>query len=97
MLNTRERNALSRAVHSNGPAQVRRLSYGKYAVPSASEPGVVYIVTGTAMDGSDHRCTCVAGQHGRPCWHAAAVRLRRVQETAKAQARKLAQQPAAAA
>ncbi len=94
MLDPRTRTALSKAIHSNGAAQVRRVRYGVYEVPSASEAGTVYTVTGTAMDGSDHRCTCKAGQAGRPCWHVAAVRLARVQHEARRQARKLAEAPA---
>jgi hypothetical protein len=38
--------------------------------------------------------TCEAGQRGIPCWHRAATRLRRVQEEARRQDRKLAQAPA---
>ena len=54
------------------------MRHGVYEVPSASEPATVYVVTTVAGDGSDQRtyaCTCPAGQHGRPCWHVASVRL----------------------
>ena len=96
-LSARERTALTTAIHRNEAAQVQRLAYGRYEVPSATEAGTVYVVTGTALDGSDHRCTCAAGQHGQPCHHVAAVRLRRVQEEAQRQARHLAQREPGAA
>lgn len=89
-LTPREYNALRKAVHMNAAALVTRVEYGFYTVPSATEPGRVYAVQGTAADGSDHLCNCPAGQNGHPCWHSAAVRLRRTQEEAKRQARKLA-------
>ncbi|MGH2353244.1 MAG: SWIM zinc finger family protein [Chloroflexota bacterium] len=83
MISESERRALVKAIRTNAAAQVRRLEHGLYEVPSATQPGVTYIVCGVAMDGSDHTCTCPAGEHGRACYHIAAVRLRRVQEEAK--------------
>jgi hypothetical protein len=93
-LTASERKALVKAIKLNGAALVTRLEHGIYAVPSQTQPGVEYLVCGVRMDGSDLTCTCEAGQRGIPCWHRAATRLRRVQEAAKAQARKLAQAPA---
>jgi hypothetical protein len=93
-LTASERKALVKAIKLNGAALVTRLEYGVYAVPSQTQPGVEYLVRGVRLDGSDHSCTCEAGNRGIPCWHVAAVRLARVQAEAKRQARKLAQAPA---
>ena len=41
----------------------RALAYG---VPSATRPGLYHFANST-------QCTCPAGQHGRRCWHTAAV------------------------
>ena len=98
MLNTSERNAISKAQQMGGAAVVRRISHGVYQVPSATEADAFYTVTGTAMDASDHTCDCPAGLHGRACWHIAAVRLARVRAEALKQAKRLAErQPAAVA
>ena len=99
MLNTNERNALSKALHLNGAALVQRLEAGRYLVPSATDADTTYVVTGTGLRASELSCTCEGASFGRACWHRAAVQLRKTQENAKAQARKLAQrqQPAAAA
>jgi hypothetical protein len=93
-LTAAQRKALVKAIKLNGAALVTRLEHGIYAVPSQTRPGVEYLVCGVRMDGSDHTCTCEAGNRGTPCWHIAAVRLARVQAEAKRQARKLAQAPA---
>jgi hypothetical protein len=90
-LTAAQRKALVKAIKLNGAALVTRLEYGVYAVPSQTQPGVEYLVRGVRLDGSDHSCTCEAGNRGIPCWHIAAVRLARVQAEAKRQARKLAQ------
>jgi hypothetical protein len=92
-LTAAQRKALVKAIKLNGAALVTRLEHGIYAVPSQTQPGVEYLVCGVKLDGSDLTCTCEAGQRGIPCWHRAATRLRRVQEEAKRQARKLAQAP----
>lgn len=89
-----ERRAFVRAIASNDAARVVRVAHGVYQVPSATQPGTVYTVTGTRLDGADFRCSCPAGARRLPCRHQAALRLRKVQEAAKAQARKLAQAPA---
>ena len=75
MLNTSERNAISKAQQMGGAAVVQRIRQGLYTVPSATEAGVFYTITGTAMDASDHTCDCPAGLHGHACWHVSAVRL----------------------
>ena len=93
MLSMSERNAIRKAIRLNGAAMVQRIEYGRYLVRSATDERVTYVVAGTAMDGSDHRCDCPAGAHGRPCWHSAAVRLRRVQEEARRQWRRLRARP----
>ena len=94
-----ETRAMRKAIHANGAALVERVQYGTYLVPSASAEGERYVVTGTSIWARELRCTCPAGSRGHPCWHRASVQLRRAQESAKAQARKLAarQQPAPAA
>lgn len=56
--------ALRAALHTNAAATVRRVRHGVYAVPSSTTPGVAYVVRGTALDGSDHVCSCPAGTHG---------------------------------
>jgi hypothetical protein len=89
-----ERNALVKALAGDDAAKVVRVAHGVYQVPSATQPGTVYTVTGTRLDGADFRCSCPAGARRLPCRHQAALRLRKVQEAAKAQARKLAQAPA---
>jgi len=75
MMSTSERKAITKAQAMGGAAVVQRISHGVYQVPSATEAGAFYTVTGTAMDASDHTCECVAATHGRVCWHIAAVRL----------------------
>jgi hypothetical protein len=71
------RGAISRAPARGGAAAVRRLRYGVYAVRSASRPGVAHTVTVDAAGA--YGCTCEAGQHGRVCWHAAAVYVAKVE------------------
>ena len=97
MLNTNERNALSKALHLNGAALVRRLEQGRYLVPSATDADTTDVVTGTGARASDLSCTCQAAERGLACWHRAAVQLRKTQESAKAQARRLAQAAPSAA
>jgi hypothetical protein len=98
MLSKSERQAFHKALANDGAAKVERVECGIYLVPSATDAGTVYTVTGFRTDGADFRCTCPAGERGIPCWHKCAVRLRKVQEAARAQARKLhrATAPAAA-
>src|SRR5690349_10481610 len=88
MLNTAERTAFSKAIKTNGAALVERVAYGRYEVPSAERAGIRHIVTGTSAYASELSCTCEAAQHGRMCWHRAAVQLRKSQENAKAQVRR---------
>ncbi len=94
MMTDSERKAISKAQQLSGAALVQRLRYGKYRVPSATEAGVFYTVTGVAMDASDHRCDCPAGLHGHACWHVSAVRLARIRAEALKQAARLAAAPA---
>ncbi len=63
-------------------AQVERVKYGIYRVPSQSEPGVRWTVVDLAALGTGNglQCTCQAGIHGRPCAHRAAVLVRRQRE-----------------
>jgi hypothetical protein len=91
-LSPTERRAFAKAIAGNLAATVRRLDRGLYEVPSTSDASVTYIVCG--VQAREMTCTCVAGQRHLFCKHVAAVLLRRTQETAKRQARKLAQAPA---
>jgi hypothetical protein len=91
-LTAAERNAFAKAIAGNLAATVRRLDCGLYEVPSTTDASVTYIVCG--VQAREMTCTCVAGQRRRFCKHVAGVLLRRTQETAKRQARKLTQVPA---
>jgi hypothetical protein len=87
-LTASERRAFAKAIAGNLASTVRRLDRGLYEVPSTTDASVTYIVCG--VQAREMTCTCVAGTHGKPCKHVCAVLLRRTQETAMAQARKLA-------
>src|SRR5437773_91370 len=93
MISQSERNALHRALVSGEAAKVERIELGVYHVPSASKPSTVYTVTGYRLDGADLRCNCKAGERGIACHHKAAVRLRKVQEEALRQGRRLTRRP----
>jgi hypothetical protein len=91
-LTASERKAFARAIAGDLAATVRRLDRGLYEVPSTSDASVTYIVSG--VQAREMTCTCVAGQRRRFCKHIAGVLLRRTQEDALRQARRLAQAPA---
>src|SRR5688500_10277776 len=80
MLNPSERNAVAKAVELNGAAKVERVQYGIYRAPSASSDRS-YLVT---VHGTGYVCDCTAGQHGRACWHAAAVLIAKVEHASRA-------------
>ena len=61
MMSTSERKAITKAQAMGGAAVVQRIRHGVYTVPSATEEGAFYTVTGTALDASDHSCDCPAG------------------------------------
>jgi len=72
-----ERRELARALANGGAAAVRRVRYGLYQVRSATRPGQQHTVS---VAGRGHwRCSCEAGQAGRPCWHAGAVYVAKVE------------------
>ena len=79
MLDSRQRNAISRALETNGADSVQRIEYGVYLVPSHSREGVTHVVTGKRVDGADLACDCEAGTFGKPCHHAAAVMIAKVE------------------
>ena len=79
-LNKNERNAVAKAVELNGAAQVERVQYGVYRVPSAASDAS-YLVT---VHGTEYVCDCTAGQHGRACWHKAAVLIAKVEHASRA-------------
>jgi hypothetical protein len=91
-LTASERRAFAKAIAGNLAATVRRLDRGLYEVPSTTNLSVTYIVSG--VQAREMTCTCVAGTHGKPCKHVCAVLLRRTQENALAQARRMARAPA---
>jgi len=69
MLDPRQANAIQKAVELGTAANVERVQYGVYRVPSASSKRT-YLVT---VHGAEYVCDCTAGQHGKPCHHTAAV------------------------
>lgn len=71
------RSAIARALARGGAAAVTRVRYGLYRVVSASRAGRFHTVTVDARSG--YRCDCEAGVAGRPCWHAGAVYVAKVQ------------------
>jgi hypothetical protein len=71
------RNAIARALARGGAAAVTRVRYGVYRVASHSRPGRFHTVT-VGADGR-YRCDCEAGLAGRPCWHAGAVYVAKVE------------------
>jgi hypothetical protein len=88
-LTTAERKAFARAIAGNLAATVRRLDRGLYEVPSTSDASVTHIVCG--VQAREMMCSCPAGQHDHICKHICAVLLRRTQEDALRQARRLSQ------
>src|SRR5687767_6357728 len=80
MLDTRRATAIKKAIELDGPAKVRRVEWGTYVIESASRPGLSHVVTGKRTD--DLECDCEAGSLGKPCWHAASVMVRRMEENA---------------
>jgi hypothetical protein len=87
-----EKRAFGKAIVGNLAATVRRLEHGLYEIPSTSAEGETYFVCG--VQAREMTCSCPAGAHGRICKHVCAVILRRTQENALHQARKLAKAPA---
>ncbi len=76
-----ERNAVQRALARGGAAAVARVRYGLYRVASNSRPGTHHTVS--VDDAGRYRCDCEAGLAGRPCWHAAAVFVAKVEHASK--------------
>jgi hypothetical protein len=77
-----ERNAISRALARGGAAAVARVRYGRYRVASASRPGRAHTVS--VDDQGRYRCDCEAGVNDKPCWHAAAVFVAKVEHASGA-------------
>lgn len=71
--------ALARAVEHGGAARVEPVAAGVYRVPSASRAGTVHLVTHPVDDDTRLDCDCEAAQRNRPCWHAMAVLLFRLE------------------
>ena len=72
-----ERNAISRALARGGAAAVARVRYGVYRVASASRLGTAHTVRVDAQ--GRYRCDCEAGVNEKPCWHAAAVFIAKIE------------------
>src|SRR5262245_17118801 len=87
-----ERRASTKALVLGGAAAVRRLRYGAYSVASASRPGVAHTIT---VDAGAYACDCEAGRHAKPCWHAAAVFIARVESASGARVTGPGRRPAA--
>ena len=79
-LDPRQAKAIHKAVEVGGAAKVQRVQYGAYRVPSASSDAT-YLVT---VHGAEYVCDCTAGQHGRACWHKAAVLIAKVEHASRA-------------
>ncbi|MGI8422983.1 MAG: SWIM zinc finger family protein [Chloroflexota bacterium] len=79
-LDTRQRNAIQKAVELGDEAKAERVQYGVYRVASASSDKT-YLVT---VHGAEYVCDCTAGQHGKPCHHTAAVLIAKVERTSGA-------------
>lgn len=73
----RRRRALARALANGGATCVTRLRFGLYAVESVSRPGTAHRVT--VDEQGQYHCACEAGLAGRPCWHAGAVYIAKVE------------------
>ena len=79
MLDRRQANAIRKAVERGGAKLVRRVRFGLYRIESAHEAGRVYTVR---VDAHGHySCDCAAGASGRPCWHAAAVYVAKIEHS----------------
>ncbi len=72
-----EQRAISKAMSLELAAQVQRVRFGLYRVPSTSEAGVVHTVI---VDGGAYECTCKAANKPA-CVHRAAVYLAKLQAT----------------
>lgn len=72
-----ERRAIARALAMGGAAAVTRRRYGLYRVASNTRPGLSHTVSVDAR--GQYWCTCEAGLAGRPCWHAGAVYVAKVE------------------
>ncbi|MGH2355818.1 MAG: hypothetical protein ACRDI2_08240, partial [Chloroflexota bacterium] len=72
-----QRRAIARALARGGASAVKRVRYGLYRVESNSRPGLRHTVS-VDSQGLYH-CDCEAGLVGRPCWHAGAVYIAKVE------------------
>ena len=76
MLDTRQSNAIKKAIELDEAKAVTRVRFGRYLVRSEAS-GRTYTVTVDAAN--VYTCTCPAGEHGNPCHHAASVYLAKLQ------------------
>jgi len=72
-----EQRAISKAMSLELAAQVERVRFGPYRVPSTSEAGVTWTV---AIENGTYCCTCRAANKPA-CVHRAAVYLAKLQAT----------------
>lgn len=78
----RRQRALRKAFALGLQSDVARVRLGLYTVPSTTRPGTRHHVT-VSSQGRYH-CSCEAGVAGKPCIHAAAVYLRKLEANSRA-------------
>lgn len=69
--------AINKALAMGGASTVERVRYGTYKVASRTREQLHHTVSVDAR--GTYHCTCEAGLQGRPCWHAAAVYIAKVE------------------
>jgi hypothetical protein len=81
-LTERQQRALRKAFALGLQADVVRVRFGLYLVPSTSRDGVDHKVAVSPR--GQYACSCEAGVAGRPCVHAAAVYLAKLERNSGA-------------
>ena len=94
-LTSGEQRAMSKALALGGASAVQRMRYGLYRVASASRPGAMHTVR--VDDRGRYRCDCEAGVREKPCWHAAAVFVAKVEHAGGARVTGPGRRPASRA
>lgn len=74
---TAQQRAIGKALAMGGAGAVTRVRFGLYQVRSATRPGAQHTVSQDA--GGRLHCSCEAGLSGKPCWHAGAVYVAKVE------------------
>lgn len=81
-LEERQRRALRKAFALGLAADVTRVRFGLYLVPSTTREGQAHRVAVSPR--GRYSCSCEAGVAGRPCVHAAAVYLAKLERNSGA-------------